>query len=144
MARVNNRPVGFPKTIGAAVDRLAELDREKDVLNGQLKVVKDAYATMESHVLALLADQKQKIGSGSLVTAGKVYQVKSEVHPLPNVIDWPKFYAHIVKTKSWELLQKRVGVEAWRERYEAKVLVPGTAVYNQIKLKLTQIRTKGA
>lgn len=69
--------------------------------------------------------------SGTIATAEK------KVSPVPSVSDWGLLYQYITKTKSFDLLERRVSVKAWRERMDAKKVVPGVGTFNKISLKVS-------
>lgn len=56
----------------------------------------------------LLAMQSEGVGA----IGGKLVTLEHKPKKKPTVVDWPKFYAYISKTKSWDLLQRRVGEAA--------------------------------
>jgi hypothetical protein len=56
---------------------------------------------------------------------------------VPSVEDWEKFIAHVLKSKSVELLTRRVSTEAWRERLDAGQLVPGVKGFPRVTLRAT-------
>ena len=72
--------------------------------------------------------------------AGQVALVQVKVRPVPTVEDWPKVYAYIGRTKSFDLLQRRLNAEAVKERWEAKKAIPGVGVFNAKKVSCTRIK----
>lgn len=125
-----------PKTLGDCVDKLGQLDTEITKLNAKATILKDEYNLLVKHMLELLKKQK------STSAAGKAFECKSDIILLPTVKDWDAYRKYIVRTNSWELLQKRPGVKAWRERLDQKVLVPGSEVYQQVVLSLKKKKAK--
>lgn len=157
-------PGKFPKTLGACIDRLRELELEAQALDAQAKLAWDAYGVLEVHLIETSSKNELAAAKGTLAT------VEIGNHEYPAVEDWNKFYSAllfgaldarqvgkllkvtiapstwqklkqlVVDEATWELLQKRVGVEAWRERLKNKIVVPGTKVFNKTKLKLKPIK----
>lgn len=162
MAATKKQPSNkFPKTIGECIDRMRALEIEAKGYEAQAKVCWDGYAVLEDHLIATTT--KNELTGAS----GKTARASLEPHEYPAVDDWDKFHEELVfgtvdrkalgaKLKDaksvnrfvqgilagaqWDLLQKRVGVEAWRSRLEANVVVPGTRVFTKLKLKLTPIK----
>lgn len=96
--------------------------------------------TAESLAEAVLIDQMRKQEATSV--GGKLLKVSIPAEPdyKPTVKDWPKLYAHIIKTKDFSFLQKRVGEAAVKERWEAGVVVPGVERFPVYKLSRSEIK----
>jgi hypothetical protein len=133
---VTEKKFAPPKTLGECVDALGKIDAEVSRLNALIKIKKDEYNVLEKHMLELLLKQRSK------AAAGMKFRCESDVRFLPSVTDWDKYRLYIVKNNAWELLQKRPGVEAWRDRLDKKILVPGSEVYQQTVLRLYTMRKK--
>lgn len=129
-----------PKTLGGIIDRMRELEIEAAVYELKAKVLWEQYSVLEAHLLEAFGAQKLNGATGKLA--------RIEVHndPIkdayPAVTDWDQVYTYIVKHKAWELLQKRMGLNAWRERLEQKIIVPGTEVFAKITLKLLTVKKR--
>jgi hypothetical protein len=150
----------FPKTIGECIDRMRELEVEGDKHRANAKLCDDAYNVLEAHLIE--TSTKNEITGAS----GKTATAKIEDHVYPSVEDWDVFHQEVVfgqldakkanallrgpqlkqlikmvmQSAQWDLLQKRVGVQAWRDRLNNKVVVKGTKVFTKLKLKLTAIK----
>lgn len=150
----------FPKTIGECIDRMRALELEEDGHKARAKLCADAYAVLEEHLIS--STTKNELTGAS----GKTASAKLEDHVYPSVEDWGVFHQEVVfgaldvkkanallrgpqlkqliklvmASAQWDLLQKRVGVEAWRSRLNNKVVVKGTKVFTKLKLKLTPIK----
>ena len=57
------------------------------------------------------------------------------------VKDWAAVYAHIVETKDFSLLEKRIGKAACKERWEQGVDVPGVEKFPVYKLHESEVKT---
>jgi hypothetical protein len=55
------------------------------------------------------------------------------------VEDWPKLYAHIKKTGEFELMQRRLGETAVKERWDADKQVPGVGRFTAKKVSCTRV-----
>jgi hypothetical protein len=71
--------------------------------------------------------------------AGKFGRVTIKKKPIPQVKDWDKFRAHILKTKDWDLLQKSICKEAINERLAAKKVVPGIEIFDAITVSCVKV-----
>ena len=63
--------------------------------------------------------------------------------PKPNVTNWPEFYKYVARTKSWELLNKALNIEAFKERWADKKQVPHTDVFRVKRVSCTKLSGKG-
>lgn len=59
---------------------------------------------------------------------------------VPAVKDWDKFYAHILKTKDFSLLERRPGKAACRERWEDGKQIPGVEQFPVYKLSRSEVK----
>lgn len=57
----------------------------------------------------------------------------------PTVKDWEKFYAYVLKTKDFSLLERRPGKAAIKERWEDNVQVPGVDKFPVYKLSKRKV-----
>jgi len=132
--------MAIPKTLGGIIDAMKKLDDEASEYTAAAKVCKAEYSRLEQYLLEQFGAQKLEGASGKLA------RVEVHNHPIkdafPNVTDWDKFYAYMVKGKAFELLQKRVGLNAWRERLESKIIVPGTEVFAKVSLALLAVKRR--
>lgn len=122
-----------PKTLGACADLLMELRTKKSAAQ---KVVDD-YAEQITEIQNYLIENLPK--SDATGAVGKVAKALVKVTQEPSVEDWESFYAHVAKTKSWDLLQRRLASPAVKERWEAGKKVPGVGVFPVVKVSVTKI-----
>jgi len=111
--------VALPPTLAGCADRLFQVREER--LAKQKEV--DSLAAEENALKVYIIEELPK--SDATGIAGKVARVTVVNKIVPKVEDWDKFYKYIAKTKSWEMLQRRVGEGAVRERWDAGREVPG-------------------
>ena len=98
-----------------------------DKIAASLKAEEDGFKA-----ILLREFQEQKLtGIG-----GKKVRVGMDPVPdyVPAVKDWPAYYDYIVEHRAFELLQRRPGVEACRERWERGVAIPGCEKFPVFKL----------
>jgi hypothetical protein len=129
-----------PKDIGACVDRMGALQLEINTATLNYtritEPLKAEYDGIEEHLIKNIPKENLE---GAI---GKLYTVMIEHPSFPQVKDWAKLYAYIVKHNAFELLQKRPTVSAFRERWDAKVVVPGVEIFRDTKLKLSPRKAK--
>ena len=129
------KPKAFiPKTLAACADALFKTRAER---LAQQKIV-DALKEQESALQNHLIDSLSK-GDASGI-AGKLCSVQVVVKTIPQVENWPAFYAFIAKTKAFDLLQRRVSDSAVRERWEGGKDVPGVVAFNNPTLSIHQLK----
>lgn len=132
------KPFRFPAKLGDCIDLGRQYEQERlaiqKELDAKIAEMKAREKAIDDHILALLEEQglDKATGSEASVSLSKV--------PLPTVKDWPKFYAYILKTKQFDLLEKRPARGAYRERVEAGVSIPGVETFWDKKLYYGQIK----
>lgn len=127
------KAAGFPQSIGAAIDQLYQMREKRKDAQREVDQMKEAENALESYIKTNFAEADLNGAKGKLASASVS---EDEV---PQVVDWPKFYAYISRTKSWDLLQKRVGATACRERWTNKKVIPGVEPVIVKRFSLTKI-----
>jgi len=94
----------------------------------------------EQNAYALLIEQMRMqeltaIG-GARVRVGMSLEPTYE----PHVVDWDSFYAFILETKDFSLLERRPGRSACKERWEDDVVVPGVEKFPVYKLTSSEVK----
>ena len=126
--------------VGAAADLLYDLHAVAKLVPGLNAPFDDAIApvlkTLEEHFIETLA-----VGESSGVQ-GLHSRVQVTESVIPAVENWEKFYAHIKKTGSFELLNRAVNRAAVAERWDAKKQVPGVTAFHAKKVSCTKLGGK--
>lgn len=122
----------FPKTAGACVDKLYALDAARAKAQAKADAIKDEFKALENYLLATLPKADL---DGAM---GRVAKVKIISSFVPHVEDWTKLRAYIKRTNGWDLMQQRLSSTAFRERWNAKKIVPGVSQFKVLKLSLTK------
>jgi plasmid maintenance system killer protein len=105
--------------INDLIEKRAELKRRIDTVNIELK---DLNAAKDEIDLALL----QKMDAEGLSrTANGDYSVSINEDTVPEVVDWDSLYAHILSTRDFSLIQRRVSSTAYKELLKLGEGVPG-------------------
>lgn len=123
----------FPKKMGECADLLYNLRAKR--LAGQ-KLVDEVEAeekALKEHIIEQLPKSEASGISGSIANVKVVNKM------VPQVKDWDLLYAHILKTKSFDLLNRALNKGAVEERYEAGKKVPGVEDFQATSVSVTKI-----
>lgn len=129
------KPVKFviPKAIGACADMLLQLKADKASAQKKVDDIAEQITALQNHLIANLPKSE---ATGAV---GKIAKALIKVVQEPVVENWELFYAHIAKTKSWDLMQRRLSPPAVKERWEARKQVPGVGTQAIVKVSVTKI-----
>jgi hypothetical protein len=105
--------------INELIERRAEIKRETEQLNNRLKDLKAAQDEID---LALL---KKMDAEGLSRTANGDYSVSINEDTVPEVEDWDALYNHVISTRDFSLIQRRVSSTAYKELLKLGEGVPG-------------------
>lgn len=120
------------KTPAAAADRWYEVREQRYALQKQV----DALAAEESQLREFIINTLPKSQASGIT--GRVAHAEIKKKNIPQVKSWPLFYAHILKTKDFSFLQRRVSDKAVEERWAANKAVPGVQKFTAITVSLTK------
>lgn len=119
-------------TLGAAIDTLYQARAARLAMAKEVKELQVKESAAKAEVLKLLGESGLAKASGKLATAG----ITSE--DIPYVKNWDEVYSYIKSNDRFDLLQKRIGVVAWRDLFKDGILVPGTEATVDTDLSLTK------
>jgi plasmid maintenance system killer protein len=105
--------------INELIEKRAEIKRETELLNTRLKDLKTAQDEID---LALL---KKMDAEGLSRTANGEYSVSINEDTVPEVVDWDALYGHVMETRDFSLIQRRVSSTAYKELLKLGEGVPG-------------------
>lgn len=120
----------FPATLGACIDLMYKLRQERFAIEKKAEAVKEKESALEKHLIETFSKTDLDGARGKTAVAGITQTT------VPSVSNWDKLYAYVVKKKAWDLLQRRVATNAYRERLEQKEAVPGVEPFIVTKLSL--------
>lgn len=106
--------MAIPKTIGACADKLYKLREKRYELSRQIKEIEAEEAELKEYIINNLNKQE------SAGVSGKIANVRVKAENVPVVEDWEAFYKYVARTKSFDMLQRRINTKAVRERIEDK------------------------
>lgn len=121
-----------PAPLASDID---DLFKAREKLRAAQKIADDIAAAVKVSEEALLVRMRSEKLTQAAGKLGTVSVSESE-EPTVEPEGWPKVWAFIKKHDAFELVQKRLSAPAWRERRENGVLIPGTAPFVVVKLKL--------
>lgn len=151
-------PKDDPKRLTLLIQEAQKLDIERKALDADAEAMKKRVKEIKDVVLAEFASSDltavtTKYGTAKRTTSD-IPQMDSENG------GWPAIYSHIVyqalvndgytardasdladtiaKEGQWDLLEKRLGKVACRERWAAGVKIPGVKTFTVVDLKLSQ------
>jgi len=119
-------------TLGQAIDNLYQARAARLVKAKEVKELQVLEANAKFKVLELLQASGLAKASGMLATAG----ITTE--DIPFIKDWDEVYEFIKINDRFDLLQRRIGVVAWRDLFKDGILVPGTEAAIDTDLSLTK------
>lgn len=106
--------MAIPKTMGACADKLYKLREKRYDLSRQIKEIEAEEAEIKDYIINNLSKQE------SNGVSGKIANVRVKTENVPVVEDWEAFYKYVSRTKSFDMLQRRINTKAVRERIEDK------------------------
>lgn len=98
-----------------------------------------AYKADESAAEAMLIEQMRTQEVSACGGSRLVVRIDSP-DMVPSVNDWDKFYAYILKTKDFSLLERRPGKAACRERWDDGKQIPGVKQFPVYKLSRSEVK----
>lgn len=128
--------MNIPKTMGACADKLYKLREKRYELGRQIKEIEEEESAIKKYVIDNLSKQE------SNGVSGKVANVRIKVEDVPTVEDWEAFYKYVTRTKSFDMLQKRINVKAVRERIEDKkdfAKKAGIGSFTNVSVSITKL-----
>jgi hypothetical protein len=121
-----------PKKFGECADRLYRLREEKSALNKKVENLDEERKAIETYLINNLSKQDQTGAVGHVAQAVIVPKVA------PSCKNWPLFYKHILKTKDFSLLGRRLADSAIKEQWENGKKIPGVEAFNYKSVSVTK------
>lgn len=121
-----------PKKVGAAIDLLYKVRKERKRLISLGEREKEQESMIEEKIFGMF--KKSELEGGR----GKTAQASIKRSDVPTFDNDRKFFAYVKKTGDFDLLQRRLSVEACRERWAAKKQIPGVGIFTKVSLNLTK------
>lgn len=116
------------------IDMYVETKNAREELSAQVKEKTEKLTRLEGDIMALMSD------AGITKAASDKVSCTMRMSKHPAIDDWQAFYGYVAETSQFELLHKRLSSTAFRERWEAGEVIPGTSVSEV--WELTVVRRK--
>lgn len=123
-----------PEALGALADEYASVQAQRLAAD---KVAAELKAKEEQLHAAILSELREQ---QLTAIGGKNVLVRVSQSLVPVVTDWDDFYKHILVTKDFSLLERRVSKAACKERWEDSAEVPGVSKYTVYRLSKSQVK----
>ncbi len=118
----------IPKKLGEVADLLFKIKAMRSKASKSEEELHTQQTLLEAYIIKTLPK------SATSGVAGKFGRVRVETKDVPTVKDWKALRAYILKTKDFDLLQKRLSNEAVLLRWDAKKVVPGVKPFKVTKV----------
>lgn len=119
--------------LGEKIDTLYALRQQRLALEREAEELKRQEKDLEGDLLMEVSNIGLTAAKGNKAS----FSVSKDV--VPNVNVWEDLYSFIVEEKDFTLLQKRIGVTAWKEYREDGLIVPGTEAFEIAKVSLRKL-----
>lgn len=124
----------LPKTkMGALADELHEIRDARLAVSKLADAIKAEEQRITDHIIETVDANSE----GGVI--GKRFKATIVRESKPVVDDWDKFYEHVRKTKSFDLLNKALNAGSVKERWEDGKEVPGVGSFQAKKLSVTKV-----
>jgi hypothetical protein len=122
----------LPSSLAGAADKLYTLRAERLALQKEV----DAMGEQESALREFIIQNLPKSQASGIT--GRIAHAEIEKKIIPQVNDWPAFYRHVLKTKDFSLMQRRLNDGAVKERWTANKAVPGVGKFTALVVSVTK------
>lgn len=123
----------WPKKMGACADLLYQMRASRLEEASRVKEMEKDEKDLKTYIIDTLPKSE---ASG---VAGAMALVKVIRNPVPQVKDWDKFAAHILKTKDLGFLTKAINKTYIDELLEAGVKIPGIEIFDAVTVSCTKL-----
>ena len=107
------------QTMDELLNELTQVRTDLKKLQEKERGFKSRKMELEARIVSTLKEQGiDRIGNDSCTLS-----IKEEI--VPTVEDWDQVYQHLLQTKQFELIQKRMSATAFRELLQMGMNVPG-------------------
>ena len=124
----------FPKAIGSCADVLWQLQEKRRAAQKLVDAMEEEERALRAHIINVLPK------SETTGVSGKLANVQAKTKVVGTVEDWDAFWKYVFKTKSTDLLQKRINQAAVDARWDDKKSIPGVKEFNVVTLSLTKVK----
>lgn len=120
--------------IGTQIDQLWKLKEKKKVAESAVKEISAKIKEKEDSIFDTISKEKLE---GAV---GKLARCSIRKSTVGNIVDWNQFCKYMSRTKAWDMVQKRIALQAYRARLEDGKKVPGVEAFTKVSLSLTKLK----
>jgi len=124
----------FPQAIGKCADKLWELQEKRRAAQKLVDAMEEEEKALRAHIIKVLPKSETTGVSGTVANVRAISKVVGTVE------DWDLVWKYVFKTKSTDLLQKRINKAAVEARWEENKKIPGIKEFNVTTLSLTKVK----
>lgn len=121
---------------------LSELINQMVAKQSERKSLSDQDSALAKEIAQLEADIMHAMSSAGTTKAasdvGHSVTMAKKVHP--TITNWDEFYGYVTKTNSFDLLHKRLSSTAFKDRWEAGEIIPGSTTAEVWGISVTKSR----
>ena len=121
---------------------LSELINEIVAKQAERKSLSDKDSALAKEIAQLESDIMHAMSSAGTTKAasdvGHSVTMAKKVHP--TITNWDEFYGYVTKTNSFDLLHKRLSSTAFKDRWEAGEIIPGSTTAEMWGISVTKSR----
>ena len=125
----------LPKKLAVCVDDLVVTRDARLALQKEIDNLQKIETQLKDHLINNLSKEDATGIAGKLARV----TIVTKVVPQVNSEDWDTFYAYVGKTKSWDMLQKRLSDTAIKARWDAKKEVPGVSRFTAVTVSINKV-----
>jgi hypothetical protein len=126
----------MPKTLGGLANKARAVQQERLALQKKVDELKKFELDLCEKILTMSTKARVSVARG---TTG---QVSFRPDPFPVLDDPQAFYAHLQQTGEFELLERRLKKDSFRERWEDGKDVPGTRRETKIRFTVSGVKPR--
>lgn len=117
----------------AAIKLRHKLEESRKKASAALKGIEEQIKELDEKIIESLeaSDEERVEIKGNI-------GVRLTRSTVPSIEDWDEFWAYIKKNNASHMIEKRVGVTAYREQLALGKQVPGIKPFNKVKVVLTK------
>lgn len=127
--------------IGTLIDRLWKAQQEVAEANREVSRLEQIVSKKKTKAAHIETEIRERFKKDSLDGAeGKLARISLKKVVGPQLKDWNKLAAFVIKNKAPELFQRRISKQAWLDWLDERGQrpVPGISKYEEIRLSVTK------
>lgn len=119
-----------PTSLNDIINKAYEIREQRSELARRDKLLKEEFDVLKIQIMEALDEQGLQLGRADKATAS----ITEEEYP--SIVDWDQFTEHLTNEGAFHLINRAIGVRAWREVHQAGESIPGVAATKKRDLSL--------